>query len=67
MSQASLPLPTHAGDKIIWANLDQTASAWAIANAARAGCKPLLVITPDSNRANSLEEELNFSSGVHLP
>ncbi|AMO56506.1 transcription-repair coupling factor [Endozoicomonas montiporae] len=60
MSQASLPLPTHAGDKIIWANLDQTASAYAIASAARDSSKPLLVITPDSNRANSLEEELNF-------
>ncbi|MET4755024.1 transcription-repair coupling factor (superfamily II helicase) [Endozoicomonas sp. NE40] len=60
MSQASLPLPTHAGDKIIWANLDQTASAWAIASAARESSKPLLVITPDSNRANSLEEELTF-------
>ncbi|MCW7552510.1 transcription-repair coupling factor [Endozoicomonas gorgoniicola] len=60
MSQASLPLPTHTGDKIIWANLDQTASAWAIASAARESSKPLLVITPDSNRANSLEEELTF-------
>lgn len=60
MSQASLPLPTHAGDKIIWANLGQTASAYAIASAARESSNPLLVITPDSNRANSLEEELHF-------
>ena len=63
MSQASLPLPTHAGDKITWANLDQTASAYAIASAAKENSKPLLVIAPDSNRANSLEEELNFFLG----
>ena len=60
MSQASLPLPTHAGDRILWANLGQTASAYAIASAAREQDRPVLVITPDTNRANSLEEELHF-------
>lgn len=60
MSQASLPLPTQAGDKLIWGNIDQTATAYAIASAARQSSKTLLVITPDSTRANSLEEELRF-------
>lgn len=60
MSQASLPLPSVAGERIFWGNINQTGGAWAIASAARNSGRPVLAITPDSTRAISLEEELRF-------
>ena len=63
MLQASFPLPEKAGDKFFWGNLPHSATAFAIARAAEQTDSPLLVITPDSTRANSVEEELGFFLG----
>ena len=60
MSQASLPLPSVAGERHFWGNIDQTGAAYAIVSAARNSEQPILAITPDSTRAISLEEELRF-------
>ena len=60
MSQETIPLPQHSGDKLFWGNLTGAGTAYMIARTARSDCRPLLVITPDSASANRLQEELQF-------
>ncbi len=60
MSQVIPPLPVQTGEKLAWANLNSTGTAYTISQAAQADHRPLMVITPDSAKANQLEEELRF-------
>ncbi|OED45810.1 transcription-repair coupling factor [Endozoicomonas sp. (ex Bugula neritina AB1)] len=63
MSQVIPPLPSQTGDKLAWANLNSTGTAFAIAQAARSATHSIMVVTPDSATANRLEEELSFFLG----
>ena len=63
MSQVIPPLPARTGDKLSWANLNSTGTAYAIAQAARSDNRSIMVVTADSAAANRLEEELAFFLG----
>ncbi|WP_067585478.1 transcription-repair coupling factor [Endozoicomonas ascidiicola] len=60
MLQHNFPLPAHPGDKLQWGNLSKAGYAYAIATAATADNRPLMIITPDSASASRLVEELEF-------
>lgn len=54
------PLPQKAADHIQWCNLAGSASALAIANAAKSHLRRVLVVTSDTPSALKLEKELSF-------
>lgn len=59
------PLPRQSGDRIQWGNLHGSASALAIANAARQLKSVSLVVTPTTADADRLEREIKlFLAGV---
>ena len=60
MAQTPVNLPLNAGEKYHWGNLSGTQAAYAIMLAAEQSEGLLLVITADSTRAITLEEELQF-------
>ena len=65
ISQVSVlqpPVP-ETGCTALWTRLYGESSSLAIANAARAASRPLLIITPDMQAAEQLQGELGFFTG----
>jgi len=54
------PLPTEAGERLLWGRLYGAAAALAIATAARQATVPILATVPDMPAAEALREALGF-------
>ena len=62
-----LLLPTHTGDKKIWANLLGSGAGLSLSLAIQQWSGVVLLITADSQQAARLEEEVRFFSGEQIP
>lgn len=63
----NLPLPQSATDHLLWGNLPDAAAALALAELTAQQPGPLLVLAPDINAAQALEQALSFFLGPDGP
>ena len=68
VSPLAPPLPTGAGERLLWGRLYGAAAALAIAGAARQAQRPILAAVADMPAAAALREELGFFlRGADIP